>query len=159
MFRKHAELGSVQLDYIGFFHFGGLDHGKDLSNAAFVEMIRRANLYEEVSYALYRLDDKPHQSWSRFLQMAKRNDDRSAIISCLMFNELSATPKHIIGAMGQEVRDGAVKGLEEHRGHYDPEYQEYINEAIAELKAIGYDPEGKMIVKCCDKDDDVQVRW
>lgn len=161
IFRRKTELGYVHVDHKvkAFFHFGGLKHGKLLSIADIEEMVRRASPYEEVIYALYRLDDKPHQSWARFLQMAKRNNDRSAIVSCLMLNELSATPRYIIGGMGKEVRDEVVKGLKEHKESYGPEYHAYIDQAIAELETIEYDPEGKMITNCCEEEDDARIRW
>lgn len=56
---------------------------------------KEARILNEVQWALYKLDDKPYQSWSRFLNLAVYYNDLDGIKSCRKFLNLGLTIQEI----------------------------------------------------------------
>lgn len=148
VYRKKTDVGCVEYSpkTKTFTHFGGDKDGRELTHTECEEMARRCNLMSEVDWALFKFDDKPHQSWRRLLMIAQREDDHDSIVSCILFYELCATPKWIIGTMGRNTRDELIKHLRERKKDYDKKYHRHIDDAIKELQSIKFDRKGKMKV-------------
>lgn len=148
MYRSKAELSYVVFDpkKRTFVHVDGKKKGRALSLPELEEMSRRSNLHNELQWALYKLDDKPFHSWNRFLKIAMRNKDRSSIVACLIFCEISLTPQDAVGLLGKKLRDELVKSLQQKMSlkYYGREYHPYISAAIKELKAIKFNRHGKI---------------
>jgi len=149
-YNKVCDINCVNFDHKTgkFIHYGGDKDGKPLSKKELDEMARRSNLMDEVLWALFKLDDKPHQSWRRFLQIALREKDHDSIVACILFNEISATPLHLIEHLGEKVRDILREELRKNKRYYDPAYHPYIKDALKQMRDLEFDEDGKSKCDC-----------
>jgi hypothetical protein len=62
-----------------------------------------------LQYALFKLDDKPHQSWRRMLACAYIFDDDEAADSCKIMLEIGYTPETLRDAVAFAKQHGFKK--------------------------------------------------
>jgi len=52
-------------------------------------------IVKDVHWALFKLDDKPHQAWSRLMRIAQGTGDQDGVEACRLMLELDMTPESI----------------------------------------------------------------
>jgi len=130
-------LSTVGLDDNGdFIHLNNHENisGQKLTIKEKEELVKRSYLYEEVLYALFRMDDKPHQSWSRLLEIAIREEEHDAIMTCTTMLGLSTTMPYLIAQADidlEKLKESIVMSLDS----YDFDISdEYVKASIGEIE-------------------------